>query len=103
MFLHFHLFKFILFIVGLDYLWNGFLSLQKAIDMSFIEEHSQKNIDENISLYVKEFPYPPYKVDEVISALFIEYLPLLTLFSFIFLCPAILKRVVEEKQTGTKV
>lgn len=71
--------------------------------MSFIEERLGREVENNYSLYVKEFPYPPHKIDEVVTSLFIEYLPLLTLFSFIFLCPAVLKRVVEEKQTGTKV
>lgn len=71
--------------------------------MSFIEESMGKNIDDQYSLSLEEFPYPPYKRDEMFTILFREYLPLLTLFSFIFLCPAVLKRVVEEKQTGTKV
>lgn len=30
-------------------------------------------------------------------------LPVLTVISFLFLCPSLLKRVVEEKQTGIKV
>lgn len=77
--------------------------MQKAIDISFIEVNSGKDIEDQFNFYLKEFPYPPHKVDEGITSIFIEYLPLLTLFSFIFVCPAILKRVVEEKQTGTKV
>lgn len=71
--------------------------------MSFIESNLKKDIDDYYSIYIKEFPYPPYTVDDAVSSLFREYLPLLTLFSFIFICPAILKRVVEEKETGTKV
>lgn len=97
------IYKLKIFFAEIDYYWKGFLPLQKALDFSFIEESLQKPVEDNYSLFIKEFPYPPYKVDEIVTVLFIEYLPLLTLFSFIFLCPAILKRVVEEKHTGTKV
>lgn len=89
-------------LLDIDYLWKGIIALQKAIDISFIEESLGKEIDNQFSLYLKEFPYPPYEVDEALNV-FMECLPLLTLFSFILICPSVLKRVVEEKETGAKV
>ncbi|XP_066249198.1 phospholipid-transporting ATPase ABCA3-like [Euwallacea similis] len=89
---------------GSDYSWEGFLTLQKAIDMSFIEKEAEavgRSVPE-VFLEVEEFPYPPYKSDIGSSALFVYYLPLITLFSFLFICPAVLQRVVEEKYTGIK-
>ncbi|CAH1954987.1 unnamed protein product [Acanthoscelides obtectus] len=83
-----------------DYNWKGFLSLQAAIDVSFMENVLKRN---NPSvLFTKVMPYPPHIVDNGVDAIFKEMLPLITLFSFIFLCPAVLKRVVEEKYSGTK-
>lgn len=77
--------------------------MQKAIDISFIEVNLGKDIDYQFNLHLKEYPYPPHKIDEEFTTIFTEYIPFLTLFSFLFVCPAILQRVVEEKQTGTKV
>nr|CAH7744096.1 unnamed protein product [Callosobruchus chinensis] len=83
-----------------DYNWKGFLSLQAAIDVSFMENALNK--DNPFILSTRVMPYPPRTVDNGVDAIFKEMLPLITLFSFIFLCPAVLKRVVEEKYTGTK-
>lgn len=71
--------------------------------MSFIESNLKKDVDHNYTIYLKEFPYPPYIINDTVSSLFKEYLPILTIFSFIFVCPAVLNRVVEEKQNGSKV
>jgi ATP-binding cassette subfamily A (ABC1) protein 3 len=48
------------------------------------------------------FPHPAYREDNFTSV-FSIILPLCTVLSFVMLCPAILKRVVEEKETGVKV
>lgn len=79
--------------------------LQTALDMSFIEreKENQGGKAPQVNLESLEFPYPPYKSDSGLSSVFIMWLPLITLFSFIFVCPVVLKRVVEEKYTGIKV
>lgn len=71
--------------------------------MSFIEKVYGNELESNITLMVQEFPYPPHKQDSALSTMFLNYLPAITLFSFIFISPAVLKRVVEEKYLGTKV
>jgi ATP-binding cassette subfamily A (ABC1) protein 3 len=51
---------------------------------------------------VQAFPYIDNNPDvftQIISAL----LPLFTVISFVIMCQTILKRVVEEKETGVKV
>ncbi|XP_060517032.1 ATP-binding cassette sub-family A member 2-like isoform X2 [Cylas formicarius] len=86
--------------VGSIYLWKGFLTLQAALDVSFIEKSGGNKL--NVKFNTLEFPYPPYKSDSGLISLFMDFLPLITLFSFIFVCPAVLKRVVEEKYSGIK-
>lgn len=95
-------FQFYFFYSVPDYLQHGFMSLQAALDVAFMEEVSGRDLQETVSLYAQEFPYPPHTEDPI-KMVIIEVLPLLTMFSFIFICPAVLKRVVEEKQAGTKV
>lgn len=89
--------------IGGAYKGSDFLAVQMALDMAFLEYNSnQTDLEDKYSIVLKEFPYPPYKLDSSITKLFLEFLPLITLFSFIFLCPAVLKRVVEEKHSGIK-
>lgn len=54
------------------------------------------------SISFEEFPYPPHSKDEGVN-LFMQILPLITLLGFIFLVPAVMTRIVEEKATGIKV
>lgn len=54
------------------------------------------------SISFEEFPYPPHSKDEGVD-LFMQVLPLITLFGFILLVPAVMTRIVEEKATGIKV
>ncbi|KAG5895530.1 hypothetical protein JTB14_010674 [Gonioctena quinquepunctata] len=86
-----------------DYIWKHLISMQETLDLSFIEYSlNTSDVDKKVSLEIEEFPYPPYVMDTALTTLFMDFLPLLTLFSFIFLCPAVLKRVVEEKHSGIK-
>lgn len=71
--------------------------------MSFIEKTCDQDLGSNITITIQEFPYPPHTEDSGINTVFRDYLPSFTLFSFIFICPAILQRVVEEKHSGIKV
>ncbi|CAH1126706.1 unnamed protein product [Ceutorhynchus assimilis] len=90
--------------MGTPYLYQGFLALQKSIDMSFIEKEKEKQGGKlpKTDIQLQEFPYPPYKLDSGMSNFFMNLLPLMTLFSFLFVIPLVLKRIVEEKYTGIK-
>ncbi|KAF7277991.1 hypothetical protein GWI33_008987 [Rhynchophorus ferrugineus] len=86
---------------GTPYHFRGYLQLQLAIDMSYIEKISKKDT-ENIFIQIQEFPYPPHKADKGLTPMFYHFLPLVTLMSFIFVCPSIIQRVVAEKHSGIK-
>ncbi|KAJ9595471.1 hypothetical protein L9F63_013335, partial [Diploptera punctata] len=78
---------------------SSFLGLQYALDKAFIK---MSNIDTSrYMLTLQEFPYPPYHDDNFVE-LFSYLLPFCTVLSFVLLCPSVLKRVVEEKQSGVK-
>jgi hypothetical protein len=66
-----------------------------------LSEHDNKY--KNLILSIQQFPDPPHTLDSGLNQLFIHFLPLSTIFSFIFLCPAVLQRVGEDKCSGTKV
>lgn len=93
------------FFLGSPYSWKGFLTLQSALDLSFLQKEAELNKKylPDIVLESQEFPYPPYRTDLGFTNLLSEFLSLITLFSFSFVCPAVLQRVVEEKYTGVKV
>lgn len=80
-----------------------FTAFQKLIGFAYIDKKIGEPVTKSVNLMLEMFPFPPHKLDSGISDLLLEYLPVITLFSFICLCPALLKRVVEEKQTGIKV
>lgn len=50
----------------------------------------------------EELPYPPHKEDAGIMEMFMHVLPLITIFGFVLILPAVLKRIIEEKSTGIK-
>ncbi|KAL3285992.1 hypothetical protein HHI36_000506 [Cryptolaemus montrouzieri] len=84
-----------------SYFQSGFLTVQTALDLSYIE--MMKNGTVPVYLTVQEFPYPPYKSDAGLIQIFMPFLSNITIFSFIFLCPALIMRIVEEKSSGTRV
>ena len=81
------------------YYREGFLAVQKAIDIALI---SQFNSDvSSVDIQLKRFPYPPYDDDKfvaVVSALF----PFIIQLSFIFTIILTAKSIVHEKETGIK-
>lgn len=79
---------------------SGFLALQLALDKSFIEMATNKELP---AITFQEFPFPPYTKDLGLQIMYENVLPLITIFSFILLCPAVIKRIVEEKYSGSKV
>jgi hypothetical protein len=56
-----------------------------------------------VTFSIQQFPDPPHTLDSGLDQLYIYFLPLATIFSFICLCLAVLKRVGEDKCSGTKV
>jgi hypothetical protein len=48
-------------------------------------------------------PYPPYTDDKGYNEVIKTMLPIISTMSFVILCVTVVKRVVEEKQSGAKV
>lgn len=83
------------------YYREGFLSIQKAIDMAFISQYDKSNITSDLQLTLRRFPFPPYDDDKlviVITALF----PFIIMLSFVFTVIITAKSIVYEKETGLK-
>lgn len=92
-----------LFVQGSSkYVYKGYAALQVALDKAYIELQLGNSI-ENLDFSMQEFPDPPRVVDSSLNQLLMYFLPLITMFSFMFLCPAVLQRVGEEKFSGIKV
>ncbi|KAK9687261.1 ABC transporter [Popillia japonica] len=82
------------------YLEKAFAATQAAMDISFIEMVTNSSF--NTTLTYQEFPYPPHLNTDGVTTSFRFILPLITIISFIFICPVTLKRVVLEKSSGLK-
>lgn len=82
------------------YFHNGLISIQTGLDLAYIESLKGKPLSLEIS--IQEFPYPPYKNDIGFTEIFMPALPYITLISFIFLCPSLITKIIEEKTTGTR-
>jgi hypothetical protein len=87
------------------YIVNGFAALQIAIDQAFIKIHTSEkdNKYKKMIFSIQQFPDPPQTLDSGLNQFFIYFLPLITIFSFIFLFPAVVQRVGEDTCSGTKV
>ncbi|XP_044746947.1 phospholipid-transporting ATPase ABCA1-like isoform X2 [Coccinella septempunctata] len=83
-----------------SYFQSGFMTIQTTLDLAYIE--MLKNSEVPVYLTMQEFPYPPYKSDAGLIHIFMPFLSHITIFSFIFLCPALIMRIIEEKSTGTR-
>ena len=81
---------------------EGFLTLQHAIDEGIVQALDPSAPQENVSVLMQRYPYPPYVEDFFIVALQ-SYLPLLILLSFIVTAPSIVKDIVIEKESRLKV
>ncbi|XP_069681460.1 phospholipid-transporting ATPase ABCA3-like [Periplaneta americana] len=81
------------------YSYSPFLSMQLLVDTAFMELH---NINTSEFEYAaQKFPFPKYFSDDS-TTVFSIILPLFMVLSYAMLCPSILKRIVEEKETGVK-
>lgn len=80
------------------YLYEGFITLQTAINIAFLEMWNQ----DKFVFYIQQFPDPPHISNNKFFEIFIELLPLVTMLSFSSIYPAILKCMSEEKYSGAK-
>jgi ATP-binding cassette, subfamily A (ABC1), member 3 len=89
----------------LGYYYEGFLAVQRAVDLSIIQEltgvSGQVNSN-NVGMQLKSFPYPPYLSDRFITVLTAQF-PFIIMISFIVIAPTICKEVVLEKEKKLKV
>nr|XP_022910166.1 ATP-binding cassette sub-family A member 3-like [Onthophagus taurus] len=83
-----------------QYLESEFLIFQWALDTCYLEMLTKSPL--NISMSFQEFPHPPHWFDNGMNTMFVHILPLLTILSFIFLIPAVLRIVIIEKKAGMK-
>lgn len=90
------------FLGSANYRRSGFTGLQLAIDASFIE-NTRNDQPLPVTITFQEFPFPPYTVDLGLNILYETVFPIITLFSFMCLLVTVIKRVVEEKASGSKV
>lgn len=81
---------------------SGFLSLQRAMDFSIIEEMNSSLKLDDFKVMLKRFPEPKSRHDPFVSILQ-EQLPLIIMLSFIVSAPAICKDIVLEKEKKLKV
>lgn len=72
-----------------------------ALDISFIEMVSKAAMP--VKMFFQEFPYPPHADNSAFNEIFMAVMPAATMFSFVFMLQAVLKRILEEKVTGIKV
>ncbi|XP_067002190.2 phospholipid-transporting ATPase ABCA3 [Anabrus simplex] len=81
------------------YFYKGFASIQWSLDKSYIKLMQKDDV--KISLMVEKFPLPALPRDNS-KDLAGKIVTALAALSFIFLCPSILKRLVEEKTSGVR-
>ncbi|KAK7864713.1 hypothetical protein R5R35_010965 [Gryllus longicercus] len=81
-----------------QYINNGFLLIQLKLNRCFFKLIGREM---KSSLSLLKFPQLEMNTNEG-KKIIHEFLPLATILSFIFLCPGVLKRIVEEKSTGVK-
>ncbi|XP_045460948.1 ATP-binding cassette sub-family A member 2-like isoform X2 [Harmonia axyridis] len=83
-----------------SYFQSGFITIQTTLDLAYIEMMNKTKVP--VYLTMQEFPFPPHKNDAGLTHIFMPFLSHITIFSFIFLCPALIMRIIEEKSTGTR-
>ncbi|CAF0870807.1 unnamed protein product [Adineta steineri] len=84
------------------YYREGFLAIQRAVDMSILEELNPTFNSSNINIKLQRYPYPPYKGDNFVLVIQIWF-PFLLVMSYIFAAIITVKNIVYEKENGLKV
>ena len=86
----------------LGYYFEGFLAIQRTVDLSIMYELGGMSSAQDIDVQLKNFPYPPYHNDNFIIVIQLQ-LPFIIMLSFIVTAPVICKDVVLEKEKKLKV
>ena len=84
------------------YYSEGFLAIQRAVDLSIMRELRVEPSAENITVELKKYPFPPYHQDDFIIVIQMQ-LSFIIMLSFIVTAPVICKDVVLEKEKKLKV
>jgi ATP-binding cassette subfamily A (ABC1) protein 3 len=89
---------------GRPWYWReGFLSLQRSIDLAFIEMYSSiANLSHHRSVQLRRFPYPAF-VDDPFIAAFQRQFPVLLLVALTASVLQMTRTVVHEKETHMTV
>lgn len=82
------------------YFNNAFINLQLAIDKEYLLMKNKNSLGFDLSF--QEFPYPEHIDDFGFSEIFMIFLPLTTVISTIFIFPATLRPMLDEKESGIK-
>ncbi|CAF1219331.1 unnamed protein product [Rotaria sordida] len=85
-----------------DYYEEGFLTLQRAIDMGILNELNSTFNSSNINIQLQRYPFPPYKEDNFVLVIQVWF-PFLLIMSYIFAAINAVKNIVYEKEKGLKI
>jgi ATP-binding cassette subfamily A (ABC1) protein 3 len=84
------------------YYREGFLAIQRAIDLSIMSEWDPTAATDTINIELKRHPYPPYSDDTYVNILQTQF-PFIVMLSFIVAAPNISKDICLEKEKKLKV
>ena len=90
------------FYYTVGYMSEGFLSLQRAIDIAIIQSLNPTRNISAVNVNVQRFPYPPYN-DDLFVLVLQQQFPVILLLSFVFSALHIVKDIVMEKEKRIKV
>ena len=85
-----------------DYFSEGFLSVQRAIDLAIIKNQNQSFNIQKFDISMRRFPYPKRLFDPFIVVIQ-GTLPLLLMLSLVYTALTIVKNIVHEKEHKLKV
>jgi len=93
-----------LFAVCSGYFSEGFLAIQRAVDLSIMSELGGMSSAHGIGVELKSFPYPPYRQNNDSFVIVIQtQLPFIIMLSFIVTAPVICMDIVLEEEKKLKV
>jgi len=88
------------YVVG--YFYEGFLAIQKVIDLSLIVEVNPNFKPDTVFTELQRYPFPSHYEDEL-SYILRAVFPLFILISFVIIAPTICQEIVLEKENKFKV
>jgi hypothetical protein len=86
---------------------SGFLGLQMAIDLAYLEEVKAigPSIKNSLQIEVQAFPYPPYIYEDKshYATVLANLLPSAIIIGFAYMASITIFNIVKERKTGIKV